>query len=121
MRVKLGIPDGFTNFILPLDERSPFPTTFIDAINAEKSHNSNIRLTIMLPYEGEQAPSYTEYADEIIYNQQEYDIETPPNQVDNLLDRSAALIIYYERNCSQLHQITHHAQRNRLPIININL
>ncbi|MFI3293642.1 MAG: hypothetical protein SNI70_09015 [Rikenellaceae bacterium] len=124
------VEDGFINFILPLDERSPLPTSFIDAIIAEKSHNLNIRLTIMLPYEieecfsvtpAERLKAYTQHADEIIYNQREYDIETLPNQVENLLAKSSALIIYYEKNCSQLSYITHQAQHKRLPFININL
>ncbi|MFR9543507.1 MAG: hypothetical protein SNH27_15840 [Rikenellaceae bacterium] len=96
------VEDGFYNFILPLDERSPFPTSFIDAINAEKSHNPNIRLTIMLPYEieecfsvtpAERLKAYTQYADEIIYNQKEYICGEPTNQVENLLEKSAAIII----------------------------
>ncbi|MFR9554245.1 MAG: hypothetical protein SNH35_08410, partial [Rikenellaceae bacterium] len=124
------VEDGFYNFILPLDERSPFPTSFIDAINAEKSHNPNIRLTIMLPYEieecfsvplAERLKAYTQHADEIIYNQREYDIEALPNQTENLLTRSAALIIYYEKQCSQLSYITHQAQHGRRPMININI
>ncbi|MFR9500450.1 MAG: hypothetical protein SNH18_08420 [Rikenellaceae bacterium] len=121
---------GFSNFILPLDERSPFPTSFIDAIIAEKSHSPNIRLTIMLPYEieegfcvtpAERLKAYTQYADEIIYNQKEYICGEPTNQVENLLDKSSALIIYYEKYCSQLSYITHQAQHDRLPYININL
>ncbi len=124
------VEDGFSNFILPLDERSPFPTSFIDAINAEKSHNPNIHLTIMLPYEieecfsappAERLEAYTQNADEVIYNQREYDIETLPNQTENLLDMSAALIIYYEKNCSQLSYITHQAQHGRRHLININI
>ncbi|MFI3265219.1 MAG: hypothetical protein SNG38_08115 [Rikenellaceae bacterium] len=124
------VEDGFVNFILPLDEHSPFPATAIEAIRAERLLNPRIRLILMLPYEIEEhfdkspverLKAYTQYADEIIYNQREYDIEALPNQVENLLDRSAALIIYYEKNCSQLSYITHQAQQNRLPLITINI
>lgn len=124
------VEDGFSNFILPLDERSPFPTSFIDAISAEKSHNPNIRLTIMLPYEIEECFSatpaerlnkYTKYADEIIYNQKEYICGEPTNQTENLFDRSSAVIIYYEKYCSQLNYITHQAHHGRRPLININI
>ncbi|MFI3304615.1 MAG: hypothetical protein SNF68_07870 [Rikenellaceae bacterium] len=124
------VEDGFSCFILPLDERSPLPSNFIDAITSAKSHNSNIHLTIMLPYEieewsnkspAERLKIYTQYADEIIYNQKEYICGELTNQVDNLLEKSSALIIYYEKYCSQLTYITHKAQIGRLPLININI
>ncbi len=124
------VEDGFINFILPLDERSHFPSSFIDAITVEKAHTPNIRLTIMLPYEveecfaqqpAERLHAYTKYADEIIYNQREQICGEPTNQVENLLERSSALIIYYEKYYSQLSHITHQAQRRCLPFININL
>ncbi len=124
------VEDGFTSFILPLDEHSPFPASFIDAITAEKAHTPNICLTIMLPYEieewsamslTERLHAYTKYADEIIYNQREQICGKPTNQIDNLLERSSALIIYYEKYYTQLSHITHQAQRRCLPFININL
>ncbi|MFR9534970.1 MAG: hypothetical protein SNG49_09050 [Rikenellaceae bacterium] len=124
------VEDGFLNFILPLDEHNPFPTTAIEAIRAERLLNPKIRLILMLPYEieehfdkspAERLNDYTKYADGVIYNQREYDIEALPNQTENLLEKSSALIIYYEKNCSQLSYITHQAQYKRLPFININL
>ncbi|MFR9634029.1 MAG: hypothetical protein SNI46_04140 [Rikenellaceae bacterium] len=106
------VEDGFSSFILPIGGRSPFPTIFIDAIIAERSHNPNIRLTILRPHEDEPftLTAYTQHADEVIYSPKE-----------TLLDRSAALIIYHEKYCSQLNHLTHHAHRNRLPLIHINI
>ncbi|MFR9496359.1 MAG: hypothetical protein SNG81_08310 [Rikenellaceae bacterium] len=124
------VEDGFVNFILPLDERSPFPATAIEAIRAERLLNPRIRLILMLPYEieehfdkspAERLKAYTKYADEIIYNQSHYVIGNPTNQPENLLSLTNGLITYYEINCTQLHQITHHAHQNQLPLITINI
>ncbi len=124
------VEDGFSNFILPLDERSPFPTSFIDAIIAEKIHNPNIRLTVMLPYEieecfsvtpAERLKAYTKYADEIIYNQSHYVSGNPTNQTENLFSFASATIIYFECNCTSLNFLTQKVNAERLPYININL
>ncbi len=124
------VEDGFTNFILPIEKYSPFPTTAIDALLDAKAQHPNICLTIMLPYffeDGVPATTakhnapFVQYADKIIYYKKEY-IRGEPNLLNhNLLSQSSALIIYYDRNSTLLNYITHQAQRQRLPFANINI
>ncbi len=124
------VEDGFSNFILPLDERSPLPAVAIEAIRAERLLNPKIRLILMLPYQmeecfsvtpAERLKAYTKYADEIIYNQSHYVSGNPTNQTENLLSFASATIIYFESNCSTLNLITQKFNTERLPHININL
>ncbi len=124
------VEDGFSNFILPLDERSPFPAVAIEAIRAERLLNPTIRLIIMLPYEIEECFSvtpaqrlkaYTRYADEVIYNQSHYVSGKPTDQTENLLSLTSAAIIYFERCCNVLNFVLQKVNGERLPYVNINL
>ncbi|MFR9545869.1 MAG: hypothetical protein SNJ29_09865 [Rikenellaceae bacterium] len=124
------VEDGYINFILPLDERSPFPATAIEAIRAERLLNPRIRLILMLPYEieehfdkspAERLKAYTKYSDEIIYNQSHYVCGSPTNQTENLFSFASATILYFERNCNSLSSVIHKINTERLPYININL
>ncbi|MFI3264768.1 MAG: hypothetical protein SNG38_03925 [Rikenellaceae bacterium] len=131
--IKDMVEDGYSNFILPVDtadRHNPFPTTFIDAVVAEKGHNSNVYLTIMLPHEvetefsktsAERMQNYTEHADCVIYAQKEHNFETPNSSIEKLHSLSSATIAYFECSCSKLYFVTLHAQYNRQSFVNINL
>jgi len=122
------VEDGFTTFILPIEEYSPFPTTAIDAILDAKAHHPNIRLTIMLPYEiddeyftEKQCHNLCQYADNIIYNQEQYICGISSSNTEKLLSLSSAAITYFESNCSRFCYTIAQVQSRRMPFININI
>ncbi len=122
------VEDGFENFIMPFDERSPLPTSFVDAIVAEKIIHPTITLSISFPCMREEpfakAPAarhwqYTQYADQIIYTQMDFSYDMRVKQTEQLLKMADAIITYYDLSGSQLNRIIGYAQQNRLPFINI--
>ena len=124
------VEDGFTNFILPIENYSPFPTTAIDAILDAKVYHPTICLTITRPYHSEDGLPVTtarhnahlvQYADHIIYNKKEYVCGEPNLLTENIISQSSALIIYYDRNSTQLQRITQQAQHRNIPFVNINI
>ena len=120
------VEDGFTTFLLPIEEYSPFPTTAIDAFIDAKIQHPNIRLTIMLHYDvegvfaipsAERNHHYCKYADAIIYNNE----ESPSNSAEKLLSLSSAVITYFEHTCARFYYTTNHAISHRIPFVNINI
>ncbi len=130
--IKEMVEDGFTNFILPIEHETPFPTSVIDAINIERANNPNIQLTIMLPYKLEKVGSvpsaelqhnyhYTIYADQIIYNEKIRNNQSKTNLIRNLLSIANAVITYYEQDCYTISNVMQHILIRGLRHTNINI
>lgn len=125
------VEDGFTTFILPIEEHFLFPTIAIDAILNAKANHPCICLTIMLPYQIDdecfvenpiqQYHRYCQYADDIIYNQERYICGVPSNSTEKLLSLSSAVITYLGHNCARLCYVMARIQHRRVPFININI